>query len=362
MEVKRCERCQSEKESEHFYRRPQKNDPEKRMKICSDCYKVGLAEGRRQREEQQRRRKTQQEAERLARMQEEDQKRQARQRLLEAWYEQQPDRQCIVCKQILPASAFSYSQLSNVSDLWVPHLHKRCKECHDTYLQHNKSVNPPCRICKTPTRVGDFLPAYYGYRLDLIRICCRRCIPRFEELTESEQRVLLKQAMTEAYGKTSVIYALQYDDTFPCQHIGRTKRYTRRMDEYKRNWHQDIRHHFVLQQLSFGPLSIEYEIRWMLYALKQGWTIDNFDLLEFGKDRRGEKHVQAKVTEAVQTLNPFTTSFEIVRPLIRGFTNTIDAEIVNWYCTRYHVHAYPKEEEIEQRLILLERLHGLKRV
>jgi hypothetical protein len=62
----------------------------------------------------------------------------------------------------------------------------------------------------------------------------------------------------------------------------------------------------------------------------------------------------------VQSFEPLTAPFEVVGPLIReNFLGTWDAEIVNWYCSQYYRHAYPSEHEMEQRLVLMERLHGL---
>ena len=158
-----------------------------------------------------------------------------------------------------------------------------------------------------------------------------------------------------------MIYALQYDEQFPCQHIGRTKNYTRRMADYKHDWHKDIKRHFVLQQLSFGPLSMEYESRWMMHALKYRWPIDNFELLKGGEDGKTGLRQQAYLTEAVQAFEPLTAPFEVVGPLIRGyFLGTSDAEIVSWYCSQHHRRAYPGDNKMVQRLLLMERLHGLR--
>lgn len=358
--AKRCEQCQVEKDLECFYRRPQKKNPEKRIKICSDCYQANLAESRRQQEEQQRKAAQQREAERIARQQEEEQKRLTFQQELDGWYQRQPDRRCVDCKQVLPASAFGYSILNKVEGGWLPHLHQRCKACHEAYRQRNARINPLCPLCNTPTRVYDFLREYQGYRLDLIKVCCMQCVPHFEALPESEQLTVLRRAMVKVYGETAVIYALQYDENFPCQHIGRTKHYTRRMAEYRRDWYRDIQRHFLLQQLPFGPLSMEYESRWMLHALKHRWPIDNFEILKMGEDGLEGKRIQTELTEIVQTLEPLTAPFEVVRPLIRKhFLNTGDADIVNWYCSQWYRHAYPGEDEMRRHINLMERLHRL---
>jgi hypothetical protein len=367
-EIKRCEQCQIEKAIECFYRRPQKNDPDKRIKICIDCYKANLAESKRQREEHQRQWREEQqlraaklEAERTARMREEEQRHQVRLHEFEVWYQQQPDRRCVDCKQVFPASAFGYTFFDEVDGVWLPQLHQRCKACHEAYRKRNKQVNPLCPTCNAPTRISDFLRTYQGYRLDKIKVCCKQCIPRFEALPESEQLTLLRRAMVKAYGETAVIYGLQYDDTFPCHHIGRTKHYARRMAEYKRNWYRDLQHHFVLQQLTFGPLSMEYESRWILHALKYQWPIDNFEVLKIGEDGLEGRHSQAKLIEAVQPIEPLIAPFKVVWPVIHEyFGNTRDAEVVNWYCLQHYRHAYPSGDEMRQRIELMERLHGLR--
>jgi GIY-YIG catalytic domain len=98
-ETKTCEQCQIEKDIECFYRRPQKHDPTKRMKICIDCYKQNSAESKRrqeeqqrQRQEEQRQREAEQEAEQVAR----EQARQARALELSI----QANKRCPRCKQI----------------------------------------------------------------------------------------------------------------------------------------------------------------------------------------------------------------------------------------------------------------------
>ena len=140
--------------------------------------------------------------------------------------------------------------------------------------------------------------------------------------------------MVQTYGETAVIYALQYDDHFPCQHIGRTKHYKRRMQEYKSRWDREIKHHFILEEVPFGPLSMERESRWMLHALKHGWPIDNFELLTTGEDGLGGKRMQAKLTEVVQLFEPLTAPFEVIEPLLSYFMNTCDARIVHWFVER----------------------------
>lgn len=148
--------------------------------------------------------------------------------------------------------------------------------------------------------------------------------------------------MVKAYSETAVIYALQYDDHFPCQHIGRTKHYSRRMAEYQRDWYMEIKHHFILEEVPFGPLSMEREARWMMHALKYQWPIDNFDLLKGGEDGLSGKRQQARLTEAVQSFEPLIAPYEIVGPLLYGnFINTADADIVHWLVERLGISVIP---------------------
>jgi hypothetical protein len=370
--TKVCEQCHAEKDVELFRKVTNQYTGVHPMSTCKECYN-GNQEARKlqqakeweagaaAREQRQRERAEREAYEERASL---EQERLARQQAaLEAWYLQQPDRQCIDCKQVLAASAFGYSMMREIDGAWIPApLHKRCKPCHEAYRDRNQQTNPLCPMCRTPARVhGGFLREYQGYDLDLIKVCCKNCIPQFEALPEREQLELLRRAMLAAYGNTAVIYALQYDEQFPCQHIGRTKRYERRMAEYKQAWHKEIQRHFVLQQVTFGPLSMEYESRWMMHALKYGWPIDNFELLKGGEDGLSGMRQQARLIEAVQAFEPLTAPFEVVGALIREeFLGTTDAEIVNWYCSRYYRHVYPGEQAMAQRIVLMERLYGLR--
>lgn len=372
MGKKLCEQCHDEKDIELFRKVTNQYTGVHPMSICKDCYKSNqeaqrlkqaaeweagaatrVAQRQQEREEREaREERDRQEQERLARQQ----------AALEAWYLQQPDRQCIDCKKVLAASAFGYSMMREIDGVWIPApLRQRCHDCHEGYRKRNRQIYPLCPMCSAPTRLWDFLREYRGYHLDLIKVCCKQCIPAFLALPESAQLEQLRRAMVKAYGDTAVIYALQYDEQFPCQHIGRTKRYERRMAEYKQDWYKEIKRHFALQQLSFGPLSMEYESRWMMHALKCRWPIDNFELLKGGEDGLSGMRQQARLIEAVQAFEPLTAPFEVVGPLIReDFIGTTDAEIVNWYCSRYDRHVYPSEQELAQRIMLMERLYGLR--
>jgi len=136
--------------------------------------------------------------------------------------------------------------------------------------------------------------------------------------------------MVKTYGETAVIYGLQYDESFHCHHIGRTKHLKRRMAEYRRNWDREIASYSVLEEIPFGPLSMERESRWILHALKHGWPIDNFD--RFPNEEK-EHHTKARIWREVANIEPLTCSFGVIAPIIRrgGFMNTCDMDIVHWF-------------------------------
>lgn len=132
-ETKICEQCQREQDIECFYCRPQKHDPNKRIKICIDCYKQNLADSKRQQEEhqrqwqeEQRQRQAEQEAERLAREQAQQAREQARlARALELSI--QANQRCPRCKQV---------QTNGVLWIWSndeEHFHfpRYCQACTD---------------------------------------------------------------------------------------------------------------------------------------------------------------------------------------------------------------------------------------
>jgi hypothetical protein len=149
--TKICEQCQHSKPLSAFHRRKNKTDG--RMRICAECYMLNYREQQRtmaealerwnrEREEREKEREAQRHA-----------WEEVHQRTLGAWYQQQPDRQCITCKQLLPASDFGYSLVVATDDGigWVPKvLHKRCKSCHEEYRKNNRRIYPLCQLCSTP--------------------------------------------------------------------------------------------------------------------------------------------------------------------------------------------------------------------
>lgn len=345
MEQKQCEQCHELKTIDQFRKVVNMYTSVHTMNICKDCYNRNLEKGKQQqaaeweagREGREAFRRQQERWQEWQDGREERDRRLEQERMehrqkLDAWYLQQPDRQCVACKKILPAHDFGFSSLSEVEGTWLPTtLHKRCRPCHEAYRKKNRQVNPLCPMCGTPTQRHDFLREYRGYRLDLIKVCCTTCIPQFEALSETWQIERLRRAMVNAYGGTASIYCLHYDsDTTHHHHIGRTKNLVSRMGEYRRNWYKEIVSYHVLEDLPQGGLSMERESRWMLHALKHGWPIDNFELLKTGEDGLGGVRQQRELTRAVQSFEPLTAPFEAIEPLLKKFLGAHDARIVHW--------------------------------
>jgi hypothetical protein len=349
VERKQCEQCKETKDMTDFRKVVNQYTSVHFMSICRECYNRNLDErkrrleveweaGRERREAMYRLKEHSQEweegrEEREEQARQREQEQLAYQQSIDAWYQQQPDRECIDCKQVLPATAFGYSMSREVDDAWFPDpLHRRCKPCHEAYRKGNRQVYPLCLLCGAPAPVYDFLREYRGFRLDCIKVCCKGCILRFEALPEPEQMELLRRAIKKAYGETASVYGLHYDETGAVHHIGRTKHLQRRMAEYRRNWYHEITMYHVFQELPFGGLSMEYESRWMLHALKRGWPIDNFDILEPGGiSYENAQRAKAELTSAVADLEPLIEPFETIKPLIVRLSNTGDMHIVHWF-------------------------------
>ncbi len=337
MATKICAQCGTEKDIDQFRKVTNQYTGVHPMSICKACYKTNQEPGKCQMEEwkqeaELRKHWGTEKAEREARERVREAEERAQQETRQRWYAQQSDRQCIECKQVLPATAFGYSVLVPSSDgTYLPVLRQRCEVCNEAYRQNSRQVNPLCPLCGTSTRRFNFLREYRGFHLDLIKVCCKACISRFEVLPETEQMEWLRRAIIAAYGEKAFIYGLHYDESGQVHHIGRTKHLKRRMAVYRRNWHCTIHSYQVLEELPFGGLSMEYESRWMLHALKYGWYIDNFDLLQGGDDGLSGKRQQEELTEVVAHFEPLTAPFPVIEPLLRMFLNTGDARIVHWF-------------------------------
>ncbi len=386
-DLKQCEQCKERKSLSAFHRRKNKTDG--RMKICAECYMANLHNTQRAIKEQQQARKQQQ-------LEESERLKTTVSTLLKGTNSNanhiQGSKVCQRCQQEFPTNAhgalvvpfFSIhsttcercgkplsieypedgmvhywcsNHIAGGGPTWYGYSQTHCPPCDEERRKKNRQAYPLCPMCNTPTSVANFLRKYHGYRLDIIRVCCMSCLPSFQALSDQEQQTLLRQAMIKAYGETATIYALQYDDTFLYHHIGRTKHFKKRMGQYRRNWYRDIQTPHVLEEVAFGPLSMERESRWILHALKHGWPIDNFhmfdpdklaqqetehplspDVMPLLSERRKEIHAnqlqeEKELTAAAAEIEPLTAPFEEIEPLLKYFQNTSDVHIVHWFLT-----------------------------
>ncbi|GER86562.1 hypothetical protein KDW_07240 [Dictyobacter vulcani] len=311
-----CAQCHHEKlRATHFYRT--KNGKDGYMKMCKDCYNANKEEtARRSRLEmehrQQEREKQQQdlEAQRLRR-EEREQQIELRRQEQAAWLTEQPARKCIACHQIKDAADFGYSELiPDPRGNWGPRLHQRCKTCHKKYQDKNLI---PCVLCsqaiKSPMGYFD------GYRLDgggtRIFLCCKDCEENFYALPMHKIQFYIRARVNLLFPYPQVVYAEVDPLTHQIRYIGRTGHAKRRHSEHKRNIHQVqplLRHFdheteeytdmpwtsranwmFELKQQGKEPLQrilldlptpayiIEYEQRYILHSIQQGWPILNHE-------------------------------------------------------------------------------------
>lgn len=281
-EEKVCEQCKLPKRLSAFHRRRNKTDG--RMRICAECYTANLQKTLQYQKERFQSWERRDAEEKKRKLEENQHIRVALPELMRSLFSGST-KPCEDCKQEFqlddhghlvaprfppetceqcgsPILLHEYSEgrvsygcpghIAGSGPIYEGWSDKYCPTCHEARRMKNRQAYPLCPMCNAPTRVYDFMREYQGFWLDIIRVCCERCTPRFEALSESEQLEYLRRAIVKAYGETAVIYALQYDDQASCHHIGRTKHYMRRMAEYKRNWHRDIHHDFVLQQRLCG--------------------------------------------------------------------------------------------------------------
>jgi hypothetical protein len=242
---KQCEQCKETKSIDRFRKVVNMYTSVHYMSICKDCYNRDLEDDRRQREEQwrqwqaehaderasRRRFQEQWEEEREERERQLEQEQLARQHVLDGWYQQQPDRQCIGCKQMLPASAFGYASMSEVDGIWLPSfLHQRCKRCHEQYY---KKAEVPCCVCQQ--KKGNLLGHYQGYALygggTAIRLYCHKCEKEFLGLPIGQQAFYIRSRCNLAFPSGQISYGLT-DETDTIYYIGRTSDQKRRFQDH----------------------------------------------------------------------------------------------------------------------------------
>ena len=317
---KRCEQCKTVKPIEQFYRT--KNGRDGYMKKCKECQQALNAESKRQtaihvEESRQKREEAKlREQERAKRIEAQQiqfsERTQKQQTFLNAWFAAQPARECVACHEMKAASEFGYSELiAQDGEFWVPlRLHRRCMSCHEQMREKQKQ-RVPCVICQQA--INHPLIHLDGYALfgggTKINLCCTSCIPAFQNLSEDKQRFYIRARVNLAFPSPQTIYAEIDPLDQNIRYIGRTGHTKRRHNEHKRkihkeqpthqsynretrefvetswysraNWMYDLAQQGissvqnVLLDVEPAAFVIEYERRYILHAIQQGWSILN---------------------------------------------------------------------------------------
>lgn len=259
-----------------------------------------------------------------------------RERERERWYQEQPNRRCRTCREILPATAFG-----GVSSIHGIILHARCAPCHEAMNERRQLT---CCLCQQKKPCGDFLALYDGYKLcgngTSISLCCKGCEPAFSNLSESQQALHIHSCCQRALPVEQVIYAEIDPETNEIRYVGRTGNPMRRHAQHiedisptigqwgaeKRIWYTRSNWMYalsekglepfmrILKSIKVSPLVIEWELRYILHGMQQGWQLLNIETM----DEKLVARVQASslhfLEASFETLvqHHFFSSYELV--------------------------------------------------
>lgn len=278
--------------------------------------------------------------------------REERDKALNEWFQLQPNKCCITCKEIKKADNFGYSSLKEREDGFLePALHQRCKPCHKAWREKLETL---CRLCGKKTKDKDYLRRLYGYSLVgnglvNIQICCEACQNTFLALPIDQQKVFIHEACNKTYPIGQVIYGLYDPRDNELRNIGRTSDIKRRFREHlrasnptrhmiqtveggkewytKNNWIYDLLQERlepvmkVIKYIDISPQAPEWEMRYILHGMQQGWKLLNIETMN-------EYRVNNVKTSSVNFLQ---ASFEAL--VEHGFfrENSLEAFVRKWY-------------------------------
>lgn len=166
-----------------------------------------------------------------------------------------------------------------------------------------------CCICQQKKTAVKFLGHYKGYGLfgggTAIRICCRQCEAAFLALPAGQQAFYIQRRCELAFPRGQVIYSLVDPESHLERYIGRTHDQKKRLgkhlqdrtdvpgtwglDENQKNWYtranwmHDLHNKglrptmAVLREVEIAPMAIEWETRYILHGLQQGWPLVNME-------------------------------------------------------------------------------------
>ena len=231
-----------------------------------------------------------------------------RKRELDEWFQLQPEKLCIACRETKKADNFGYSQFNRRGDgLLEPILHQRCKPCHQAWRD---KLDTLCHICGNKTKSRNYLRKAHGYSLignglKSIQICCETCEPAFLALPINQQKALICKACNKAYPTGQVIYGLYDPRDNKVRNIGRTSDTKRRFRDHlkssspllhiyedrkqwytKSNWIYDLLTQRlepimkIIKYVDISPKAPEWERRYILHGIQQGWELLNIETMD----------------------------------------------------------------------------------
>jgi hypothetical protein len=220
----------------------------------------------------------------------------------EQWYQQQSDRSCRMCRQVLPASAFGWYASRNGFTLYT-----RCKICHEAMLEQRSL---PCCVCHRRTSRHHFLTQWKGYALcgngAALSLCCCACEAAFLALSDAQQSLAIRSCCQRAFPAGQVIYAEVDPETRERRYIGRTGKPKRRHVQHlsdrspqesqwgpgripwytRRNWMQALTEKAltpsmeILLKVEIAPHILEWEQRFIFHGIQHGWNLLNWETMD----------------------------------------------------------------------------------
>jgi hypothetical protein len=216
---------------------------------------------------------------------------------------------CRDCKQLLPATSFDLGIAGPDAEHLTFSLYVRCWDCHEKYLQKNPRQYPQCSLCGQKKHWRTFTGRYKGYPLvrdgTYIYLCCRDCEPAFLALPISQQAFYIRARCNLAFPPGQVIYGLVDPESYLVRNVGRTAQPKKRLQEHlqdqsdrqpvimshgqpksyysKANWMHDLYAKGktptmkILQEVEVAPTVIEWERRYILHGIQQGWPLVNIE-------------------------------------------------------------------------------------
>lgn len=183
-----------------------------------------------------------------------------------------------------------------------------CRPCHTKHFA--RSPRAICLVCQEQKLYLAFARSHRGYGLRRdghnIYLYCRSCEQAFLALPEAQQAFYIRARCNLVFPSGQVIYGLADPESHLIRNIGRTHLPTKRLAAHlrdrhegltdvgtaryysKANWMHDL--HVkglrptmeVLKEVEIAPMCIEWERRYILHGIQQGWPLTNVETIDEG--------------------------------------------------------------------------------